>query len=378
MEMQKQGKKKAPVFILAGILILCVAAFLVILPPGSGELPRPKNENGFSERAQVRTENGDLQIMLLSENTDNPVLLVCGGGPGIPQYLLEDRYPSALSEVFTVCYWDYRGTGASYLQDISSDSMTTEQYMQDTLAVTDYLKDRFSNERVFIMGHSFGTYLALKTVQAHPERYCCYIAMSQIVDQKQSEYLAFDYMRDQYIKNGNSTMVTQFQKYDIRNSAEDYDGYFFSGLRDKAMHDLGVGTARDMHSVISGIFFPSLRCCAYTQAERIGIWKGKAQARSFPVTKEAITFHAYEDVPRLETPICFIVGKYDYTCCASLQREYYEYIDAPEKKLYLFENSAHSPLYEESEKGKQVLTQIRDMFMQDRGQAGGKNAVMRI
>ncbi len=370
MKMKKQRKKKMPVFILGGILILCFVTILIILPPSRGKLPKPTNENGLSERTRVRIENGDLQIMLLSENTDNPVLLVCGGGPGIPQYLLENSYPSALSEVFTVCYWDYRGTGASYQQGISADSITTEQYIQDTLAVTDYLKDRFSNERIFIMGHSFGTYLALKTVQAHPERYCCYIAMSQIVDQKQSEYLAFDYMCEQYKKDGNSRMVTQFQKYDIRNSIEDYDEYFFSGLRDKAMHDLGVGTARNMKSVISGIFFPSLRCSAYTQAERIWIWKGKAQARSFPVTQEAITFNAYEDVPRIEIPICFVVGKYDYTCCASLQQDYYEYIDAPEKELYLFENSAHSPLYEENANGKQVLTQIKDMFSLNRGQVG--------
>ena len=202
----------------------------------------------------------------------------------------------------------------------------------------------------------------MKTVRAYPERYCCYIAMSQIVDQKQSEYLAFDYMRDQYEMNGNSGMVKRFRIYDIRNSTEDYDAYFFSGLRDKAMHDLGVGTARNMRSVISGIFFPSLRCRAYTPMERIRIWKGKAQARSFPVTQEAITFNAYEDVPRIEIPICFVVGKYDYTCCASLQQDYYEYIDAPEKELYLFENSAHSPLYEEYEKGRQVLMQIRDRF----------------
>ncbi len=359
-KMQKQRKTKIPVFISGGILILCVVMILIILPPGRGKLPEAKTENGLSERTQVRTESGDLQIMLLSENTDNPVLLVCGGGPGIPQYLLEASYPSALPEEFTVCYWDYRGTGASYRQELSDDSMTTEQYIRDTLAVTDYLKDRFSNERIFIMGHSFGTYLALKTVQAHPERYRCYIAMSQIVNQKQSEYLAFDYMRDRYAENGNSRMAARFQKYDIRNSPEDYDGYFFSGLRDTAMHDLGIGTARDMRSVISGVFFPSLRCGAYTQTERIRIWKGKAQARSFPVTQEAITFNAYEDVPRIEIPICFVVGKYDYTCCASLQQDYYEYVDAPEKELYLFENSAHSPLYEESQKGKQVLTQIRD------------------
>ena len=304
------------------------------------------------------TDDGCLEIMLLSDDVTHPVLLVCGGGPGIPQYLLEDSYPSALSEVFTVCYWDYRGTGASYRSGIEASEMTTERYIKDTLAVTAYLSDRFSNEKIYIMGHSFGTYLALKTVQAYPEYYKCYIGMSQIVDQTQSEYLAFDYMKEQYEKNGNTKMAKKFEKYDIRNSSQDYDDYFFSGLRDKAMHDLGVGTARDMHSVISGIFFPSLRCKAYTQKERINIWKGKAFSREFPVTKDAIVFNAMRDVPKLELPICIIAGEYDYTCCFSLQQAYYDFIDAPRKKLFVFENSAHSPVYEEYDEGKRVLEEI--------------------
>ncbi|MBQ6551381.1 MAG: alpha/beta hydrolase [Lachnospiraceae bacterium] len=358
--MKKKRKLKVPVIVIGCILVLGIIAVFIIFPPGSGKLPEYKTENGLSERARVKTDTGDLEIILLSENTDNPVLLVCGGGPGIPQYLLEYCYPSALSEVFTVCYWDYRGTGASYRSD-DAKTMTTDRYIKDALAVTDYLSERFSDDRIFIMGHSFGTYLALKTVQAYPERYRCYIAMSQIVDQKQSEYLAFDYMKGCYEKSGIG-MAKRFQKYDIRGSEEDYNDYFFSGLRDKAMHDLGVGTTRDMRSVISGIFFPSLRCRAYSQAERIKIWKGKALSRSFPVTQDAITFNARRDVPEIEIPVCFIVGKYDYTCCASLQEEYYEEIEAPEKELFLFEDSAHSPLYEEYEKGKQVLTEIRDRY----------------
>ena len=206
------------------------------------------------------------------------------------------------------------------------------------------------------MGHSFGTYVALKTVQAHPEKYAGYFAMSQIVDQKRSEYLAFDYMKDCYEKSGNTRMLKEFAKYDIKNSREDYEKYFFSGVRDKAMHELGVGTARDMHDVISGIFLPSLRCKTYTQAERIMIWKGKIGSKDFPVDKDSTQeFNAFEEVLKVEVPIYFLVGKFDYTCCASLQREYYEALEAPYKVLYEFENSAHSPVYEEPAVAKEIL-----------------------
>ena len=106
--------------------------------------------------------------------------------------------------------------------------------------------------------------MAIKTVQQYPEYYYAYIAMSQNCDQKESEYRAYDYMKHQYELLGNGKMVAKFEECPIRESEEMYEKYFTSSLLDTAMHELGVGTTRDMNSVISGIFFPSLRCKAYT------------------------------------------------------------------------------------------------------------------
>ena len=122
------------------------------------------------------------------------------------------------------------------------------------------------------------------------------------------------------------------------------------------MHDLGVGTTANMHSVISGIFFPSLRCKAYTWPERINIWKGKAASKDFPVEQDTIErFNAFNDVPQVEIPVLFLVGKHDYTCCASLQELYYRTLQAPAKAIYTFENAAHSPIYEAPILGKTVI-----------------------
>lgn len=349
------------------ILIALVLAvlFFALLPPSAGTLPVYRDANGnvlpgsLSEKLRVEIDGNTYGLMLLSQNVENPVLLVCGGGPGIPQYLLESLYPSVLAEEFTVCYWDYAGTGLSAGADTAPEEMTTEKYVADALAVTAYLSGRFSRSRIYIMGHSFGTYVALKAVQAHPEKYLCYLAMSQICDQKESEYLAFDYMAEQYRSAGSAKMLRRFESCDIRASDEAYERYFHSGLRDKAMHELGVGTAREMRSVITGLFFPSLRCAAYTQSERIGIWAGKVRAARFPAADDAIRFNAFTDVPGVDIPVYFIVGEYDYTCCASLQKSYYEAIDAPQKDIFLFERSAHSPLYEEPDRARAVLREIK-------------------
>ena len=139
---------------------------------------------------------------------------------------------------------------------------------------------------------------------------------------------------------------------------EMYEKYFSSSLRDTAMHELGVGTTRDMESVIKGIFFPSLRCKAYTWQERINIWKGKAFSMQFPVVQDSINFNAFNEVSNVQIPIYFIAGKYDYTCCYDLQYEYYEYINAPKKEFYTFENSAHSPIFEEPDTSLVIIDKI--------------------
>ena len=343
-------KKKMLWLIIPLIIILLVV--LTVLPPSLGKLPK-----GYilSEKTFMETDGARIGLIILSDKTDNPVLLVCGGGPGIPQYLMESLYPSVLPEYFTVCYFDYRGTGLSFDSNIDPDSMTMDRFIEDTLQVTDYLKNRFDQDKIYIMGHSFGTIVALNTVDQHPENYMAYLAMSQVCDQHQSELMAYDYMRKCYEEQGNKSMVAQFDEYNIRESEEDYRRYSNSGLRDKAMHSLGVGTTSDMDNVITDLFFPSLRIKAYTPFERINIWRGKAASGRFEVQKQSRLFNAFEAVPGIEIPIWFFAGENDMTCCTSLQKDYYETIEAPEKEFFLYEGCAHSPIYEDGKKTRKIL-----------------------
>ena len=152
--------------------------------------------------------------------------------------------------------------------------------------------------------------------------------------------------------------MEKFENYPIRESDEMYTKYFSSSLRDTAMHELGVGTTRDMDSVITGIFLPSLKCKAYTWEERINIWKGKRMATQFPVVRDATHFNAFNEVTSLQIPIYFFAGKHDYTCCFDLQYEYYKQIESPIKEFYVFEHSAHSPIFEEPEDAAKLFEKI--------------------
>ena len=62
---------------------------------------------------------------------------------------------------------------------------------------------------------------------------------------------------------------------------------------------------------------------------------------SFDFSQTHITF---------SLPVFFFMGQHDYDTPFALVEDYYNIIEAPEKKLVWFENSAHFPFYEEQEK----------------------------
>ena len=249
------------------IVVIFIIATLIILPPSNGKIPAFKDEKGnvipnsISEKTWIDVDDSKIGLIIVGENKDNPVLLFCGGGPGIPEYLLENFYGSALTKHFVVVYFDYRGTGLSY-KKVDNNNMTSERYLKDVDEITDYLIKRFNTEKVYLMGHSFGTYIALNAANIHPEKYHAYLTVSQNVNQKESELIAYDYMLKEYEKNNNKSMVSKLKKYNIKDE-EDFNKYKTSNIRDKSMHDLGIGTTRKMKSVIKGLFFPSLKCNAY-------------------------------------------------------------------------------------------------------------------
>ncbi len=364
MEKSSREKRKHKMWMIAFVFLLGIIILgCILLPPGSGR-PKPfldvagKHLPGsISEKIHVDINGVSLGMFLMAKDERKPVVLFLGGGPGIPEYFLEHTYPTGLENEFVVCYLEYRGTSRSYNSDSSPETMTTVQYIDDVVAVTHYLQDRFGKDKIYLMGHSFGTYIGLKTASQYPALYHAYIAMGQITDQRRSEEIAYTYMKEQYQVLGNLKAVRDFEAYPILTSDEAYQKYTISLLRDNSMHALGVGTMRNMKNVMNGIFFPSLRCAAYTPIERINIWRGKAFAQKTAVAVDRMRFNAFVEVPALGIPVFFLAGKYDYTCSYALQKEYYDQVQAPQKAFYTFENAAHSPLFEDPEKARAIFSQ---------------------
>jgi len=113
-----------------------------------------------------------------------------------------------------------------------------------------------------------------------------------------------------------------------------------------AMNMAGCATTREMRSDAKDIFFKQLSAKCYTTQEKINYWKGKKLLSKSPYRSFYAGDHADK---RALIPLIFLSGYYDYTTPIPLSKQLLDKLEAPEKSFYTFNNSAHSPLWEEND-----------------------------
>jgi len=345
--------------LLTAVLVLLLVLLFVLLQWSYPGKPKPFVDasgnplpGSISEKIFVKINDVDQGMFIQTRHRENPVLLFLHGGPGMPEYFLTKRYPTGLQESLVVVWWDQRGAGLSYCPGMARESLTYEQLIADTLAVTDYLRQRFGQEKIYLMAHSGGSFIGIQAAARAPELYHAYIGIAQMSYQLESERRAYAYALEQYKKLGDANMVRRLEAAPPTMTVPLPAAY--DALRDQYMHGIGVGTTRDMQSVVTGIFLPSWQFREYTLSEKLDLWRGKLLSMR-ALRDTAFATDLTRLVTGLDIPTYFFSGRYDYTVNFGLSKEYFEKLQAPVKGFYTFEHSAHSPFLEEPEKVRKIL-----------------------
>lgn len=349
------------ILVLLGILLLA-AIFLVIASPGKAQ-PLLNNENkpiqgSLSEKTWVEIGSVKQGMFIRTDDENKPVLLFLHGGPGSPEFCIEPNMPEGqrLEDHFTVCYWDQRGAGMSYSRTKTNESITMDTMVNDTIEVTNYLRQRFNKDKIFILGHSWGSLLGIKTIQKSPELYEAYIGTGQVSDQAQSELLAYDYMLEHAKQIGDKKAVKDLEKFD-RSTKEYLAREYTFSARTHYMNKYGIGM---MHEDVSMLEMVGkiITFKGYTAFEKLNYLSGISSKQSEKLFDDVLTNNLIQSATDLKVPVYILQGIYDYQVSYELAKQYYEAIQAPDKAFYSFENSAHSPIFEEPEKFNQIMGEI--------------------
>ena len=251
---------------------------------GQGASPPGVYEAGY------RTLGGAEQyVQIRGQDGENPVVLVLHGGPGSPMSDWSWRWQRELEGRYTIVHWDQRGCGNTYFRSRTGERPTVERLLADLDELVDQLRTQLGQEKLLLLGHSWGTFLGGLYVGKRPEKVAAWLPVSQMVDFKGSERCS---------------------------------------TQEAARRARTAGKERDARELEAGL--ERLLACRDF---------GRDEAR-------ALLAGGHTLPSRYEVPVAMIAGEDDWTTPYPMAREYFSRISAPDKR-FVTVSGGHIPFLEE-------------------------------
>lgn len=355
--------RKYLLIFLAGLITLILLGLFILHLKSPGKAELFVNANGEPIKNSISTiekiELGGIEQYLIIRGIDStkPVLLFLHGGPGSPEIGYIKKYNPDLEKDFVVVHWEQRGAGMSYSKTIPIESMNIEQFVSDTKELSDYLITRFEKEKLYIMGHSWGSYLGVQTIKKHPELYHCYFGIGQVADQYRSEKISFDWVKEQAEKNKDNRAINKLSKLNFPKKEDDSKKWMNFLLPERNYVDqYGGGMSRDYEGLLNKVS-PVLNAKEYTLSDKINYGKGALFSIEH-LWSDVMTTNFSESIDSIQTPVYIFQGLHDYQTSYIVAKDFYEQLKAPKKAFFTFENSAHCPFCDEPEKFNKKIRKI--------------------
>jgi proline iminopeptidase len=287
-------------------------------------------------------------MMVRGRSIDAPVLLYLAGGPGGTDFGAM-RLDAGLEQSFVVAVWDQRGAGKSYSALDPAETLTLEQMVADTLEVTNYLRQRFDEEKIYVVGNSWGATLGVLAVQRRPELYHAFVGTGQMVSQRETDIMFYEDTLTWAKQTGNHALADLLR----RNGPPPYDNLLDYEPALAHEHNWNAYPELDTNKEMPAILFVP----EYSLMDRVNGFRAFLDTFSvlYPQLQE-IDFR--QDVPELDIPVYIVSGAHEARGRAVLAKQWFALLEAPSKEMFIFEHSGHRPLFEEPAKFVAVMEKV--------------------
>jgi len=347
----------------AAVLPIAFAGAQTAAPPSSraeataiiANARRIVTPNGMERLEKVRIGGIEQWVSIRGADRRNPVLIVLHGGPGYVDMPTSWWFGRGWEEYFTVVYWDQRASAKTYLltdPETIKPTLTLDRMAADAEELITWVRSELGKKKVFLLGHSFGSYAGIEIAERHPEWLYAYIGVGQLTDGPEGERRGWRFALDAARRDGNAEAVRELEAlapyaapgkrltiediYAQRKWVEYYGGTMAYRKDNAADSDL-VKLSPD-----------------YTDEESRRAWEGNKLATPIllpPVLSRDLA------VRTLDCPLILFEGRHDTNVNADVAAEWFAKVKAPEKHLVWFEHSAHLPMTEEP--GKFLISLVR-------------------
>ncbi|MGJ7440466.1 alpha/beta fold hydrolase [Aquipuribacter sp. MA13-6] len=335
---------------LAAVALLLLAA--LVARPGSTapvvDAAGDPVEGSIAELVSVPVGDTEQTLMIRGSSTEDPVLLHLAGGPGGTD-LGAMRLDPSLEDDFVVVTWDQPGTGKSYPALDPTEDMTLQRVVDDTLAVTDYLRTRFEEDQVVLTGQSWGTVLGVLAVQQRPEHYRALVSTGQMVDIRETDEIFYEETSQWARTTGDASLATDL----LEQGPPPYE--------DMLDYTTLVAAERDIYAYPEFDGSTEMPATIWgpenTFMDRVNAARGLLDTYSllYPQLQE-LDFR--EDVPRLEVPVYVVMGEHEARGRVDPAREWFEQLQAPDKTWIEVPAASHRASFEQPEAYARLMQQV--------------------
>jgi proline iminopeptidase len=352
----KTGLKYFVIFAASAVLASAVSAYAYrYIARRAIENSRAiRTPDGIEWLEAVNIGGIDQWIEVRGESTKNPILLFIHGGPGSSFMPVARAFQGPWEKYFTVVQWDQRGAGKTYSsnsKDVQQSTITMDQMNADTLEVVNYLRKRFSQDKIFVLGHSWGSILGLRLAHDHPELLYAYLGVGQATNGRANEEALYQESMAEAQRTQNKQAIEELTSIAPYPSP----GVTFKQIRimrEWSGELIGPKGVDDAWMGPKAIFLAP----EYSLVNDADWFRGQlfsVNALLPALAKMDFAEYGYG----YRGPIFFLEGRHDPYTPSSVAQKFFDKVNDPQKEFVWFENSGHFPFSEEAGKFTDVLVQ---------------------
>ena len=362
--------------------VLCAAALLFTLPGAIAQKPASRAEavkivedlrrivtaNGIEKTQAVRIGGIDQWISVRGVDRRNPILLMIHGGPGYVTMPTSWYFQRGWEDWFTVVQWDQRGAGKTYAANdpaAVAPTMTRARMLADAEEMVAWLRREFGKDKIFVLGHSWGSSLGIELAQRRPQWLHAYIGSGQITNSLESERRGWRFAMEAAKADNNAQAMRELEALAPYGTPDKPPKLADIFAQRKWLNHYGGavhGRTSFDHESAGTRLSPE-----YTDADLRTIWKASDFSAGFLLPEVLrMDFSRYTT---FEVPIVLLNGRHDYNVSASAAAEWFETVKAPSKQLVWMEHSAHESFHEEPGKFLVALVRYARPFAERAGDA---------
>ncbi len=330
---------------------IAIAALLAISTAGCAGTPPIEGNGGdpIAVRERVVVNGREQGVVIRGTDRSNPVLLWLAGGPGGSELGWTTTYLGELEKDVVFVNWDQPGVGMSW-RAADWETVSVDDFVDDVIAMSEYLVERFETDRIVLAGHSWGSIIGLKAASRRPDLYSAYLAIAQQVNAGENDRHGYEMVMREASRRGDERVVKRlwemgpppYGRADGRNYV-----YLFQKVHVYSPHP-------SPEPSVTSMLFPR----EYTLLDSINVVRGIINGVTHVYPRlEDLDFT--ESVPHLDVPVFFFTGRYDETCVQDITWRYFQDLEAPHKEFIWFERSGHNVPYQEPERFvREVRTRV--------------------